>query len=684
MRLLIVLLLALLPPLASAAERTDPPATRPNFLIIFVDDMGYGDPSCYGNTEVQTPHIDKLAQEGMRFTSFYAQSVCGPSRGALMTGRYPIRVGGGWTTNSEEVFISEILQEAGYQTACIGKWDMSQRRYQEQLVPNAQGFDYYFGPLGANDGGKVTLHENRRQLETTEDMAGLSRLYTDKAINWLQTSRPDEPFFLYLAHTMMHVVIDASPEFRDRTGKGIYADTMVELDHEIGRLLAKLEELGVADNTVVLFTSDNGPWSNDHKNQHDKNASHVPWTKGPEIPWGSAGPLRGAKGSTWEGGMRVPAIVRWPGKVAAGATTDAIVSTLDVLPTFSALAGAADQVPTDRKIDGFDQSGLLLGKSREGARDHFLYYHNGELQAVRKGPWKLRLPGIQQRFTKWPEFDHGTQQAELYQLVDDIGESKNLAGEKPGLVAELAAFAEQHAAVAESPFKPLYKGSLDDFRIYFKGTGYIDDVNQQNIFIANPDQIHVRKGTNGLIVTKQAYSHYHVKVDYRWGENRDSMNAGLMTHVDLASACVKDNRPKSVEINMKADAPGSLWMASGLGPFASTFTEEGGDRYLPRDKGGVARVANPFGKRTILARYPGEEPNSRPHGEWNTLEAIVRGSESVVILHNGVVVNEITNLRDPKQGTKEAGEPLIEGGIGLQSEGQEIFYRNFMIRELKP
>lgn len=233
-------------------------------------------------------------------------------------------------------------------------------------------------------------------------------------------------------------------------------------------------------------------------------------------------------------------------------------------------------------------------------------------------------------------------------------------------------------------WKSLYHGKLDDFRIYFRGQGYIDDVNQQDVFVAEPNQIHVRKGTNGLIVTKQSYSHYHVKVDYRWGDKGGTMNAGLMTHVDLNSKCVKDNRPKSVEINMKIDSPGSVWLASKLGPFATTTVEKGTIHYLSKADGGVYHKASPFSNRTILGNYPGDGPNTKPHGEWNTLEAIVRGGESVEIIHNGHVVTRITDLRDPKEGTQEIGEKLVDGGIGLQSEGQEIFYRNFMIRPLEP
>lgn len=431
----LLLFLASLPLAAGAVAKTQ----QSNFLIIFVDDMGYGDLGCYGGTAARTPNIDQLATEGTRFTSFYAQSVCGPSRGALMTGRYPVRVGGGWRTNAEEVTVAEVLQDAGYVTGCVGKWDMSRRRYQKDLVPNSQGFDHYFGALGANDNGKVTLWENREKLKTTENMASLTRLYTDKSIDFLREHR-EEPFFLYLAHTMMHVVIDASPEYRNRTGSGLYADTLEELDAETGRLLETLDQLGLRENTVVLFTSDNGPWSNDDARQRAKNAKHVEWTEGPEVAWGRSGPLRGAKGTTWEGGLRVPGIVRWPGRVPAGRTSDAVVSTLDVLPTFAALAGA--DVPDDRIIDGVNQRPLLEGKDDEGARDQFLYYHGGELQAVRKGPWELRLPNLK-RFPNWSQLDRGSQQTGLYHLERDIGESENLAAEKPEVVRRLMAIAEE-------------------------------------------------------------------------------------------------------------------------------------------------------------------------------------------------------------------------------------------------
>lgn len=257
----------------------------------------------------------------------------------------------------------------------------------------------------------------------------------------------------------------------------------------------------------------------------------------------------------------------------------------------------------------------------------------------------------------------------------------------PIILAVLAAMPLAHGEPGEreaAAWQPLYHGTLDDFRIYFRGQGFIDDVHQQRVFLAEPEGIHVIEGTNGLIVTKVPYRHYHVKVDYRWGTTVGSKNAGLMTHVDLASKVVKDNRPRSIEINMREDTPGSIWLASGLGPFASTFVEEGTETYLPQEQGGVAHDPTPFGKRIVYARYPDGKINTRPWGEWNTMEAIVRGSESVEIILNGKVVNRVFNIRDISEVTRKPGAPLAEGGIGLQSEGQEIFYRNFMIRKLDP
>jgi hypothetical protein len=230
---------------------------------------------------------------------------------------------------------------------------------------------------------------------------------------------------------------------------------------------------------------------------------------------------------------------------------------------------------------------------------------------------------------------------------------------------------------------PLYKDTLDDFRIYFRGQGYIDDVHAQEVFLAEPGQIHVVKGTAGLIVTKVPYCHYHVKVDYRWGEKGGALNAGLMTHIDLESKVVKDNRPRSIEINMRHDSPGSIWMAKDLGPFGSSFVKKASGTFLSPKDGGVPLLIDPFKDRTVYGNYPEGKVNARPHGEWNTLEAIVRGAESVEIIHNGHVVLRVHDIREVDPATKRPGSPLVSGGIGLQSEGQEVFYRNFLIRKLE-
>ncbi len=398
-------------------------AIRPNIVVIFTDDQGYGDLSCYGAQNFQTPRLDALAEQGTRFTNFYAQVVCGPSRSALLTGRYPNR-SLGWSMPSSEITVAELLREQGYATACIGKWDVSNRAAIEDRVPNAQGFDYYFGTLGANDNGRVVLHENQQQIDETDNMAGLTRLYTDKSIDFLKQNQ-QRPFLLYLAHTMVHSVIDVSPEFKGTSNGGLYGDVIQELDHHCGRLLDTLDELGLRDNTLVIFTSDNGPWNNLRDVLEKKHHG--------QVAWGSSGPLREGKGSTYEGGLRVPCLVRWPGKVPAGHVSDAMFATIDFLPTFAALGGC--NVPDDRVIDGVDQSDMLLGKNDASARNDYFYFCKNELHAVRKGNYKLMLADRRQHYNYVK--DKGSDDVELYDLAADIGERRNLAAEKPEIVREL-------------------------------------------------------------------------------------------------------------------------------------------------------------------------------------------------------------------------------------------------------
>ncbi len=404
------------------SENTTPKADVPNILIIFTDDQGYQDLGCYGNTKNKTPRLDQLAKEGTMFTNFYAQAACGPSRCALLTGRYPVR-SGRWGLPPSELTFAEIMKEADYQTACIGKWDVSNRRAIIEKMPNAQGFDYYFGPLGANAAGRVTFHENNEEVGSTKDMGSLIRMYTDKTIDYLKNKRDkDKPFVLYLSHTMMHTIIDASPKFKGKSAGGLYGDVVEEFDYETGRLLDTLDELGLAKNTLVVYTSDNGPCN--QPAYYLNNKGHPEGS----IFWGEAGPLRNGKGSSYEGGYRVPCIVRWPGKVPASRTSDAIFATIDFLPTFAALSGA--KVPDDRVIDGIDQTRLLLGIKEKG-RDNFYYDRAG----IRQGKWKLlRADRIVYKYVIKKD---RKQVDELYDLESDIGEKNNLADKYPEKVQEL-------------------------------------------------------------------------------------------------------------------------------------------------------------------------------------------------------------------------------------------------------
>jgi arylsulfatase A-like enzyme len=405
---------------------------KPNILIIFTDDQGYRDFGCFGSPTNLTPRMDILASEGTKFTNFYAQTICGPSRSALLTGRNP-SLSKGWGMPADEITWAELIKGAGYQTACIGKWDVSNRNAIISRMPNAQGFDYYFGALGANDNGSLAYHENNTPAGSTNDMATITRLYTDKAINYLENMRDEnKPFVLYLAHTMMHTDIDASPGFLGTSAGGLYGDVVEEFDYETGRLLDTIDSLGLRNNTIVIYTTDNGPWNQPGYTENE--------TGHPEgaIFWGYSGELRNGKGTCYEGGIRAPCIVRWPGRVAAGEESEAIFSTLDFLPTFASIAGF--EVPDDRIIDGVDQLDLLTGDNPNGARDTFYYEHCNkqavtEFNGVRKGKWKyLKAGHVVSNYADDDSIDHTEQ---LYDLQADIGETTNLAETYPDKLLEL-------------------------------------------------------------------------------------------------------------------------------------------------------------------------------------------------------------------------------------------------------
>ncbi|MBU3011315.1 sulfatase [Polaribacter vadi] len=406
---------------------------KPNFIIIFTDDQGYQDLGCFGSPNIKTPNIDQMASEGMKFTNFYAQTVCGPSRAALLTGSYPMRNARndkGDTPHPKlalsEVTIAEVLKPVGYKTGMIGKWDLAghnPEKFNPDLLPMHQGFDESFFTPGSND-ARVHLIRGNHLVERNADMSTLTKRYTDEAIRFIEKNKK-EPFFLYLAHTMPHTKLAVSDAYRGKSEGGLYGDVIEEIDDNVGRILEHLKQKGLDENTYVIFTSDNGPW----------------WIK--KDHGGHAEPLRGAKTSAWEGGFRVPAIIRAPGKVPAGITSENIVATIDLLPTIAKIARA--EVPKDRVIDGLDISNIIHGKSTALDRPFFYYQHH-ILRAVRKGKWKLHLAHEPDPtsivYKKWPVHSAPKDRVlffkpMLYNLEKDIAETTDVANENPEVVSEL-------------------------------------------------------------------------------------------------------------------------------------------------------------------------------------------------------------------------------------------------------
>lgn len=422
----------------------------PNFVVIFTDDQGYEDVGCFGSPDIRTPRLDAMAREGTRFTSFYAQPICGPSRAALMTGCYPLRVAERGNVkqvhpilHADEITIAELLKEKGYATACFGKWDLakhSQNAFHLDLFPTRQGFDYFFGTPTSND-SVVNLYRNEELIEPQTDMATLTRRYTDEAIAFMQQHR-SEPFFVYLPHTMPHTRLAASADFKGKSQRGLYGDVIEEIDFHVGRVVDAIRDMGLEEETYLVFTSDNGPWLIKNQGHAD---GHLPTDHG-----GSAGALRSGKVSTFEGGIRVPMIVWGPGRVPADQSCDLLASTLDLLPTFAALAGV--DLPTDRVIDGEDIRHLLHGEYDRANRDKaFYYYLRVHLQAVRQGKWKLHLPRDAQPIGAAPFSNNrhigaadriGFDEPFLVDLDTDIGETTNVAAQNPDMVAHLLGLAE--------------------------------------------------------------------------------------------------------------------------------------------------------------------------------------------------------------------------------------------------
>ncbi len=418
---------------------------KPNIIIIFTDDQGYADVGVYGAKGFQTPHLDRMADEGMRFTDFYvAASVCTPSRAALMTGCYPQRIGLPRVVNNrstiglhpEEQTIAEVLKSRGYATACYGKWHLG---HHPQFLPLQHGFDDYFGLPYSNDmwphhpvvGHRfppLPLIEGEQVIEKNPDQSQLTRRYTERAVQFIKRNK-DQPFFLYLPHTMPHVPLFASEKFKEKSQKGIYGDVMMEIDWSVGQILKTLKQLEIDEKTLVLFTSDNGPSLT--FGEHG----------------GSALPLREGKGTSFEGGQRVPFLVRWPGVVPAGSVCNEMATTMDILPTVAKLTRA--DLPK-RPIDGKDIWPLMTAKPNARTPHEAIYFYRvWALEAVRSGKWKLHFPhpyrdviepGKKGRYGKVERNEIGLA---LYDLENDIGEARNVADQYPEVVRRLQQYADR-------------------------------------------------------------------------------------------------------------------------------------------------------------------------------------------------------------------------------------------------
>jgi arylsulfatase A-like enzyme len=417
---------------AQGTSRTIP--SKPNFVLIVADDMGYGDWSGAGHPTIRTPNLERMAAEGLTMSQFYAGNpVCSPSRASLLTGRNNIRTGvievfipvGGHGLPLSEITLPQALKPLGYTSACIGKWHLGSG---PEYRPLERGFDEFFGLLYSNDMYSPDLYHDDEVIEHPANQDTLTKRYTQQAVSFIERNQ-DRPFFLYLPHTMPHTPLAASQEFRGKSPRGLYGDTIEEIDFSVGQVLDTLNGLGLSEKTLVIFSSDNGPWVSQKQDG------------------GSSGLFSGAKGNTWEGGMRVPGLFRWKGTLKGGSRTLSVGSFIDIFPTFLALAGG--QTPNDRPIDGTDLSAVLFGG--ESPERTIYYYRGARLSAVRKGKWKLHLRYYDLNERRYDILNAWIQPKVplLFDLEADPSEKFDLASEHPDIAQDLLETARSYEAEIE-------------------------------------------------------------------------------------------------------------------------------------------------------------------------------------------------------------------------------------------
>lgn len=705
--------------LLSLCERAGATAQRPpNFVIIFADDLGYTDVGSFGATGFATPHLDQMAKEGVRLTNFYvAQAVCSASRAALLTGCYPNRIGISGALdhkathgiNAREMTIAEVLKQRGYATAIYGKWHLG---HHPQFLPTRHGFDEYYGlpysndmwprhPVTKNYYPDLPLIENERVIKLDPDQSQLTTQYTERAVSFIERNK-NKPFFLYVPHTMPHVPLFVSDKFKGKSPRGIYGDVVAEIDWSVGQILAALKRNGLDDNTLVIFTSDNGPW----------------WEYGDHA--GTKGMLRGSKGTAFEGGVREPFIARWPRRIPAGTVNHRPAMTIDMLPTIAKLAGA--KAPTDRIIDGRDIWPLLNGRNAtHDPHDALYFYYDGGLNAVRSGKWKLHLP---HPYREVPEQGHGGQpgktrtghiELSLYDLDNDISESTNVADRHPEVVRRLMHYVARARAdlgdgfvkrtgrnvrpagkltdatasmqagknnPAEKEWTQLFNGrDLTGWEVKIRGYDLNDNFGntfrvENGLLKVGYEKYDQFNDRFGHIFTREKFSHYIIAVEYRFvgeqakgGADWATRNSGIMVHSQSAQSMGRNQDfPISIEVQLLGG------LGKGPRPTANLCTP--GTHVEMNGKLFTTHCVN-----SSSQTYDGDQ--------WVRVEVEVLGNERIRHIVAGQTVlsyerpqigGEVVSGFAPA--VKQDGTMLSEGYIALQSESHPVEFRKVELLNL--